>query len=196
MKNYVKIFILAIVLFGLTDTRAAKRIDVTVSESQSVVNITLAGVSIGESLVVKSFKGSSLIYKKVFDRVMDFSHVVSLKGVKNGVYFVEVENNDRIDITPVLKNDLGVTLIDKAVKTFIKPQFKNENGVVTFTVNNPDANAVAITIVSDAFVIFKEEDIKDLKIDRTFDTNRLKSGSYNIVVKMGSKTFSKEFNVF
>ena len=194
MKNIIKITLVAVAMLGLTNANAAKKVDVTVTEGSSMINISLVGASVGEVLTIKSFKGAA-VFKKVFTTMMNFEKNVNLGGVKNGVYLVEVENNNKLEITPVLKNDLGVTLIAKAVKVFNKPQFKNANGKITFALLNPDANQVDITVQTDAVVISEEKGISNLEINRTFDITKLGKGIYSVVVKSGSRTFVEDFNI-
>ncbi len=196
MKNYFKTIVLAVAMLGLTSVSAAKKVEVSVNKALNLVNISLKSVSVGERLVIKDFDGTSL-FRKTFRQISNFEKSFSLKEVNNGMYFVEVENDSQIQITPVLKNDLGVTLIEKAAKFIFKPQYLKDGDIFKFSLLNTNEEAIKIKMYTENGDEFaKEEGVNDLIIKRTYSTKELPRGSYTLVIHKGKKTFSKDFNVY
>ncbi len=195
MKNFLKVAILTILMLGLTTAKAAKKVEVTVDQTLNLIHISLESVSIGERLVIRDFEGFAL-FKKTFREIADFKKSFSLKGKDDGMYFVEVENDIQIQITPVLKNDLGVTLIKKAVKFMTKPVYEKKGDVFSVTVDNTKKYDVTISIYSDSGIkISSEENIQDAAIHRSYNTNDLPKGIYTLSVTQGQDTFSESFDV-
>ncbi len=196
MKNFFKSTVFAVVMFVAISVSAAKKVEVSVDQALGVVNISLKNVSVGEHLIIKDFSGLSL-YKKTFREMTNFQKTFSLKGKDNGMYFVEVENDNQIQITPVLKNDQGVTLIEKAARFVFKPQYLREGSVLKLSLLNSNEDDVKITMFSDKGVeIISEGMIHDVVINRKYDTKNLPIGSYTLKVSQGKETFLKSFDVY
>ncbi len=195
MKNFLKTIVVALALLGLTSARAAKKVEVTVDQNLHIVHVALKSVSVGESLVIKDFKGFSL-YKKTFREMSNFQKSFSLKGKDHGMYFVEVENDTQMQITPVLKNDLGVTLIERAAKFMFKPQFSQVDNVFKFSLINSNEDDIKIAIYTESgILITSEEMVHDVIIKRNYNTKELEKGVYTLLITQGKKTFSKNFDV-
>ncbi len=195
MKNFLRITAVVVAILGFTCARAAKKVEVHVDQSSGKLNISLKNVSVGEYLTIKDFSGVSL-YKKTFKEMSNFEKTFSLGGQDNGMYFVELESATEIQITPVLKNDQGVTLLKNAEKFVFKPQYSKEGDVFHFSLFNNNQDDVQITMyASNGATVVAEGLVNDMMIKRNYNTKDLSAGEYRLVVKEGKKTFSKSFTV-
>ena len=195
MKTIVKNTLFAVAMLVLTSVSAARKVNISVSQVNSVVSISLKNIEVGERLMIKNFKGIAM-FKKTFKVMSNFDKNFSLKSVKNGMYFVEVENGDHIEITPVLKNDLGVTLIQKAAKFVFKPQFLVDGDLFKVSLMNANQEQVNIKIYGqNGDIILSEELLDEYVVTKNYDTSKLDPGMYNMTINKAGKTFFKEFNV-
>ena len=195
MKNVIKKSLVIIVLFlGLTAS-AAKKVNVTVLENTSSIEVRLQGIAKGERLFIKSFAGE-LIFNKRFGLTESFEKKFNLEGMNNGVYFVEVESENMFQITPILKNDTGIQMLEKAALSFFKPQFLQNGDLFKISLMNSNERPVSIAIYTESGTqISKEEGLTDLVIKKDFDISNLPRGIYTAVVTNGRRNFTEDFKV-
>jgi len=194
MRNLVKTSLVVLAVIGSISAKGAKSFDVNIVQKQ-VVKVYLTEVAQNEHLVIKDFVGNA-IYAKTLKAAPFFEKSFNLRNLIKGIYFIEVESEGKIMITPILKNDHEITMIDRAKKTILKPQFKTiANESFSFSMSNSSEQEVGIKLFDDLGNVLVEEKVMDVVVARNYNLSQLSVGRYVLILAIGSKTFNKEFYI-
>lgn len=194
MRNLVKTSLVVLAVIGSISAKGAKNFNVNIVQEQ-VVKVHLTEVAQNEQLMIKDFGGNA-IYTKTLKAAPFFEKSFNLRNLIKGIYFIEVESEGKIMITPILKNDHEITMIDRAKKIILKPQFKTiANESFSFSMSNSSEQEVGIKLFDDLGNVLVEEKVADVVVARNYDLSQLHAGRYVLLLTIGNKNFSEEFHI-
>ena len=134
MRKVINLCLLVVTILLSGAVNAAGKVSVEITNS-SVINVSLTKVLKGEKLILKDFYGE-VLFNTTLETSSNYQKNFNLSNVPLGLYFVESESLYEIKITPILKNNKGISLIDTSLVTFFKPQVSSENSIVKVLLNN------------------------------------------------------------
>ncbi|AXT54853.1 hypothetical protein J8L88_17860 [Aquimarina sp. MMG015] len=194
MKRVINLCLIALVIITSSVANAAGRVSVEITNS-SMVNVSLTEVIKGEKLFLKDYHGE-VLFNVTLEATPSYQKYFNLGNVPDGVYFVETEAEYEIKVTPLLKNQKGVSLINTSAVTVFKPLVRAESKFIKVMFNNTEKSPVNLTIYDNEFrvleeVIGNEEEV----LKRTYDFSKMPKGEYQFYFALKDRTFIKKVSI-
>jgi len=182
--------LLSVALLATVVANASKIVTVS-SPGAKVVNITLADVSQGETLSIIDTNGKKLL-NETLNQADSFVKTINFSPLKDGIYFLETRKEKEVNVTPIVINSSSVNVMSNITKTYSAPKITTEGTIARILVKNFDKSAVTVSIFDEqSGQEIKLEDSTDLLIYRSFDFERLGSGTYTISVTQNDYNFTE-----
>ncbi|WP_405206927.1 hypothetical protein [Aquimarina sp. LLG6339-5] len=194
MKRVINLCLIALVVITSSVANAAGRVSVEITNS-SMVNVSLTEVVKGEKLFLKDYHGE-VLFNVTLEATPSYQKYFNLGNVPDGVYFVETEAEYEIKVTPLLKNQKGVSLVNTSAVTVFKPLVRVESKFIKVMFNNTEKSPVNLTIYDNEFrvleeVIGNEEEV----LKRTYDFSKMPKGEYQFYFSLKDRTFIKKVSI-
>jgi len=189
----ISIFVFVVLINTIASASNILSVEV---ENYSTINVTLSNTSKGERLSLKDYSGTTL-YDITLDGDLSYSKFFDFSEVEDGIYFVETETEFDVKITPVIKNSLGLSLIENSTVTVFKPNVSVHGGTVDILISKLDDSPVEVSI-HDALgsVIYDEELGEETSvIKRTYNVESFPHGYYDIRFSVNDRVFVKEIKL-
>lgn len=195
MRRVINLCILICVLLFSNMAVASDVLSVKITNS-STINVSLFNTRQGQKLFLKDYDGT-ILFDITLDASASYKKYFNLSLVKDGIYFVETETDYDVKVTPVIKNNKGIALINASVTTIFKPKTKLENGIVNLQFVNSKRSPITISIQDLDGVILHSEKMsgEEYIIKKAFNFSELPSGTYNLYVRLEDRVFTKEFSI-
>ena len=197
MKSLKNLFVALIAIFIVSvNTNAADNYTLGVSEKDAkTLTISLSNVKESDFLKIKDIQGNS-IFAKNLKAATSYSKALSMRSFTNGVYFVELETAMVIKVTPVIKNNTGIDLIEDAARIILKPRYAQEGKIITTSIVNLEERPVDIAIYDvNGRIINSEYEVVDSVIKRSYDFSNLKENKFTIAVKQNGREYNQEIDL-
>lgn len=147
-----------------------------------------------ESIRIFDEKGTLLFFERI--NKDQYLKTFTLATLPNGKYFVEYENESKINTAIIVKSEDETLVTSNFKQVSFKPLFKQEGNYVSVGITNPHLKDVSISIEdSKGFELTEIKNLKDVFVRKTFDTQRLPKGDYTVLVKCGDKSHSKLISI-
>jgi len=194
MRRVINLCLLAVAILSSSVAIGSERVSVEITNS-SVVNVSLKEVVKGEKLILKDFYGE-VLFNVTLQTASNYQKNFNLSDVPNGVYFVESETIYEVKITPVLKNNLGVSLIDTSSITLFKPQVSIKDNMVQVLLNNTRAYPVNLVIHDSNWTVLEEITANTEEVlKRAYDFSDMPIGEYTLRFRIGERTFVEKIKI-
>ncbi|WP_010522245.1 hypothetical protein [Aquimarina agarivorans] len=195
MKKMVKLGLLGVAFAVATVANAAEKMNVKVLGSKAL-NVSLSGVAEGESLSIIDKSGITLFTEKlsqtdVFEKTFDLTYL------PEGVYFLESNEDKKINVSPILIANNKVSLISGGSKTYNEPRIAVEGSIAKVILDNATNSEVVITVKdADDTELLRSKVLTDSNIYKKLDFSALPKGvAYTITIKEDDYYFIKEINL-
>ncbi|WP_108805390.1 hypothetical protein [Aquimarina sp. Aq107] len=194
MKRVINLCLIALVIITSSVANAAGRVSVEITNS-SMVNVSLTEVIKGEKLFLKDYYGE-VLFNVTLEATPSYQKYFNLGNVPDGVYFVETEAEYEIKVTPLLKNQKGVSLINTSAVTVFKPLVRAENKFIKVMFNNTEKSPVNLTIYDNDFRVLEEvKGNEEEVLKRTYDFSKMPKGEYQFYFALKDRTFIKKVSI-
>jgi len=169
MRRVINLCLLALVFTSSSIATAAGKVLVEVSNS-SMITVSLSEVVKGEKLFLKDYDGE-VLFNVTLEAATNYQKYFNLSNVEDGIYFVETESSYEVKVTPLLKNQKGVSLINESAITVFKPQVQVDGSVLKVMFSNTEKSPFNFIIYDNEFRVLQEEKIgkEETLLKRTFD---------------------------
>lgn len=193
MKNVWRMPVFVVLLLTGMIAKASDGFNVRVTENQNLL-VEMDRVEEGTILFLQDNDGN-ILYKDSIMLNESFRKVFNLEIIPRGTYFLNVEKENRILSTVLVKNSEGISIKEDVSGIVFKPYYKVEEEKVKFFLSNPEGNKVWVRVYDEGGVeigsIFSSSPV----IKRTFDFSEVPSGNYNVQVKTKSRSFLNKLTV-
>ncbi len=176
MKTVMNLCLLALAITFSNAVNAAGKISVAINNS--MVNVSLTKVTKGEKLYLKDFNGE-VLFNTTLKAMPTYTKFFNLSNMPDGVYFVETEAAYDVKVTPILKNQKGVSLINNSEVTIFKPQVSIRNKFAKVLFNNTRKSPITIKIYDTDWKLLEESTtVEDALVKKTYDFSKVPEGEY------------------
>ncbi|MBQ4821955.1 hypothetical protein [Aquimarina sp. MMG016] len=195
MRRVINLCVLICAVVFSTSMKAADVLSVKIGTA-STIHVSLSNAAIGQQLYLKSYEGD-ILFNVTLQPEKTFVKSFDLELLQDGIYFVETETEFEIKVTPVLKNNKGVALINNSVTTIFKPAIDKDNGMINVMFTNAEKSQVNLYIYDKEDVLLHEEVISKNEdiIKRSFDFSKVPSGEYKVYFKLKDRTFIERVSI-
>ncbi|GAA3521815.1 hypothetical protein GCM10022393_40310 [Aquimarina addita] len=191
MKKLINLSLLVFTLLSLNTVNAAGKVSVEIT-NVSVINVSLTEIAKGEKLFLKDFNGM-VLFKTTLNASPIYQKNFNLNKVSNGIYFVETESDYEIKVTPVLKNESGVSLITDSEVTIFKPQIEIVDNKVSVMFLNTRKSPMDLNIYDENGVKLVEElEIQEKVVERVYDFSNVEKNTYYMYFVLEDRTISEQ----
>ncbi len=165
-------------------------------ENSSTINVSLTNTAKGQKLYLKDYSGT-ILFNMTLEATSSYRKYFNLSAVNNGIYFVETETEFNLRITPVIKNEKGIALIDNSAITIFKPKVLVENSIVKTMMVTAEKSPLYISVYdNDGILLIKEKIEEEGPIfQRAYDFSEVPTGKYIMYFSIKDRTFTKEVNI-
>ena len=194
MKRKFNLLTIFALLLLSTGVKASEVLSVKVMNAK-ILDVTLSNITSEQKLFLKTFNGEVLfditLHTDTFHKYFDMSQL------KDGIYFIETENEYEVKISPILKNEQGINLVHSSVDTIFKPEVKLTNGMLNAHITNSLKLPFAIYIYDEAGDTLHKENIKGKKlvVKKKFDLTKFTKGTFTIIFEFKDRKFVREVTI-
>ncbi|WP_025743192.1 T9SS type A sorting domain-containing protein [Aquimarina pacifica] len=195
MKRVMKLSLIICAILLSTVTRASDVLSVKI-ENSSTINVTLSNTLKGQKLALKDYSGITL-FDVTLKAMPSYRRFFDFKSIKDGIYFIESETEYDVKITPVVKNNHGVSLIDNSTVTIFKPALllKGETLKVAMTRVEKSPLIVSIYDNNGALIFDEKVEVGEPIFKRTYNLADLPKGAYDVHFSTNDRVFIKEITL-
>jgi hypothetical protein len=192
MKNAVKISLLVLLLNTGFMMEAAEDLDIKVLDSQNLM-VELNSGSQGNVLLIKD-KFGKVLFRDSITTNLAYQKTFNLELVPNGIYYLNLDNESRIQITAIAKTNSGLD-IEKESGLVFKPLFKIEDKHVRLLLSNPEQKKTSLKVYDAHGILVGNLKSKEVVLKKTLDFSNVPSGKYWIEIQSNGQNFTKEVNL-
>jgi hypothetical protein len=189
MKNALKISLLVLLLNTGSMMQAAEDLDIKVLDSQNL-RVELNGGSQGNILLIKD-KFGKVLFRDNITTNLSYQKTFNMELVPNGIYYMNLDNESRIQTTVIVKTDSGLD-IEKESSFVSKPSFEIKDKQIRVLWTNSLEKKTVMNIYDSSGILVANLDSKELVLKRTLDFSNVPSGKYRIEIEVDGQNFTKE----
>ena len=196
MKKLIRIGLLSAALLATVVANASNKLNVKVaSKASKILSISLAEVTSGETILIKDINGE-ILFSEELEAAHDYNKVFSLSTLPEGLYFIEDNEEGKIQSTPILVTKEDVSLVENAVKTYIAPDITINDNVMNVLINNDNHTDVSISVYNEAGTLLnKSNHNTNTIVLGSFDISKLTYKTLTVSVTEGDYNFTKEIEL-
>jgi hypothetical protein len=192
MKNVINLSLLVILLSTGFVMEAAEDLGIKVLDNQNLmVDINIG--SQGNVLFLKDEYGK-VLFKDSITTNLSYQKTFNLELVPNGIYYLNLANDKRIQTTTIAKNNFGLE-IEKDRRFVFKPLFEIKDKKVRLLLSNPAENKTFLKVLDEDGILIGELNSKDIVLKKTLDFSKVPSGKYSIEIESNGQFFTKKVNL-
>ena len=202
MKKEVKTGILLITMLATMLSNASK--PEMVEKNLKIENTTLSihNVKQGQQLIIKDSNGI-VLYKEMIDKSGMYNKGFDLTALPNGDYYFELDKDIEVQVIPFKVVMNKVEFMKEKETKFFKPviRFKDNKILLSRLSFNQKPLEVKIyyddnNYYGDDYLLLHTEKFKDTKIiERVYELDKFKKGSYKVVVKTEGREFTESITI-
>lgn len=189
MKNAVKISLLVILLNTGFMMEAAEDLGIKVLDSQNLM-VELNSGSKGNVLLLKD-KFGKVLFRDSITTNATYQKTFNLELVPNGIYYLNLDNEYRIQTTVIAKANSGLE-IEKESGFIFKPSFKIKDKQVRVLLTNPEQKKTFLKVYDSSGILVGNLTSKESVLKKTIDFSNVPSGKYRIEIGINGQNFKKE----
>ena len=196
MKKLIRIALLSVALLASVVANASEKLNVKVaSKTSKILSISLAEVTKGETIYIKDFNGE-ILFSEELDATHEYNKVFSFSTLPEGLYYIEDNEEGKIQSTPILVSKEDVSLVENSAKTYIAPDITIKNDVMNVLINNDTHSDVSISIYNEAGTLLnKSNHNTNTIVLGSFDISKLTYKKLTVSVTEGDYNFTKEIEL-
>jgi hypothetical protein len=177
----------------MTQIILASDVKISTKGKESVV-IEVQNNSKNEKIKIFDKNGNLLFFENI--NKDHYLKTFTMNNLPNGEYHVIYENESKINLAIVLKNEDGMLITSDFSKISFKPMINQKGDYLSIGYTNPKFNNVEIKIIDDfGNELVEINDLNDLLIKKTFNTKNLPGGHYIIKLRSGDETFTNTIEI-
>ena len=202
MKKEVKTGILLVTMLATMLSNASK--PEMVEKNLKIENTTLSihNVKQGQQLIIKDSNGI-VLYKEMIDKSGMYNKGFDLTALPNGDYYFELDKDIEVQVIPFKVVMNKVEFMKEKETKFFKPviRFKDNKILLSRLSFNQKPLEVKIyyddnNYYGDDYLLLHTEKFKDTKIiERVYELDKFKKGSYKVVVKTEGREFTESITI-
>ena len=192
MKNSVKISLLVLFLNTGFMMEAAEDLDIKVLDSQNL-KVELESGSQGNVLLLKD-KFGKVLFRDSITTNLTYHKTFNLELVPNGIYYLNLDNETRIQTTAIAKTNYGLE-IEKESSFLLKPIYKIEDKLVRVLFTNSQQKKTFLKVYDSYGIMVANLNSKEAVLMKTFDFSNVPYGKYRIEIGINGQNFTKEINL-
>jgi len=192
MKNALKISLLVILLNTGFMMEAAEDLGIKVLDSQNLM-VELNSGSMGNVLLLKDEFGK-VLFKDSITTNSTYQKTFNLELVPNGIYYMNLDNESRIQTTVIVKTNSGLD-IEKESSFVSKPSFKITDKQIRVLWTNSLQKKTVLNIYDSSGILVGNLNSKELVLTKILDFSNVPSGKYRIDIEVDEQNFTKEVNL-
>jgi len=202
MKKEVKTGILLVTMLATMLSNASK--PEMAEKNFKIENTTLSinNVKQGQQLIIKDSNGI-VLYKEMIDRTGVYKKGFDLTSLPNGEYYFELDKDMEVQVIPFKVAMNKVEFLKEKETKFFKPviRFKDNKILLSRLSFNEKSLEVKIYYEDNSYygsdyLLLHSEKFKDTKvIERVYELDKLKKGSYKVVVKTEGREFTESITI-
>lgn len=193
MKNVLRIVFLVVLLLVGNFAEASEGFGVRMTEEQ-VLLVELAETKQGAVLILED-KNGNILFRDSITSQGSYKKRLHLELIPKGIYYLNLEKENRILSTILLKNNTGVAIQENSSGIIFKPCYKIEKGKVKFFLTNPGEKNVRIIVYDLKGELIGSTSGSGAVIRKTFDFSGVPGGKYILHVKTENRSFLKKLTV-
>lgn len=136
-----------------------------------------------------------VIFKEQFPAEAKYSKVLNLMQLEDGKYLLELDKKYSKSVSTIIKKGKEVTVDSSEYSMIIKPTFKLEKEQLSMSISNGKGVKTEIEIYAPSGERLKKVSSKDYVVKKTFDFSNVRPGSYTVIVRTETGTFTETFNL-
>jgi hypothetical protein len=189
MKNVMTVILVAL---GIQMVSAS---DIKIrTNGNKAILIEVTNGSVNENIKIFDAKGNLLFFENITKE--NYLKTFMMNNLPSGQYFIEYENDNKVNRALVEKNNDGELITSNFLKTSFKPMVQQNGDYLSIGFTNPSYNNVKISIEDlEGFEVVEVENLSSLVIRKNFNTKRLPQGQYIINVVSGKESFTKTIEI-
>ncbi len=192
MKTLKNVMIAVVLMFGV-QALTASNVKIKTNGNTSVV-IEVTKNSVDENIKIFDNEGHVLFYETIKNE--SYLKVFKMDNLPSGKYFVQYENESKVNTAVVEKTIDGELITSDILKISFKPIVKQNGNVLSVGFTNPKLNAVEISIQDlDGYEVVELDNLNELLIRKNFNTKKLPQGEYTINVRSGKDSFTQIIDI-
>ncbi|MGX1024166.1 T9SS type A sorting domain-containing protein [Psychroflexus sp. MBR-150] len=147
-----------------------------------------------ESIRIFDEKGTMLFFEKI--NKDKYVRTLKLSTLPNGKYFVEYENDSKINTAVILKKGDDIIVTSNFNQVSFKPMINQNGDYLSVGLTNPQLKNVSMSITDEkGFELTEIKTKNEMFVKKTFNTARLPKGDYSVQVKCGKESFTKLISI-
>ena len=196
MKKLIRIGLLSAALLATVVANASNKLNVKVaSKASKILSISLEEVTSGETILIKDINGE-ILFSEELEAAHKYNKVFSLSTLPAGLYFIEDNEEGKIQSTPILVTKDAVSLVEDAAKTYIAPDITINDNVMSVLINNDNHTDVSISVYNEAGTLLnKSNHNTNTIVLGSFDISKLTYKTLTVSVTEGDYNFTKEIEL-
>lgn len=192
MKTMKQLITIITILIGL-QVYAASDVQIRTNGNSEVI-IESDEISANQQIRIYDKEGTLLFFEKISKA--KYSKTFSLSTLPNGRYFVEFENDNKINTAVVVKSENNILTTSNFNKISFKPIVKQDGDFLNVGITNPQFENVEMTFKdSTGYELVEINNLKGLFVKKTFNTKNLPNGDYSLQINCGDQSFTKTVSI-
>lgn len=202
MKKEVKTGILLVSMLATMLSNASK--PEMVEKNFKIENTTLSihNVKQGQQLLIKDSDGI-VIYKEMIDKSGAYKKGFDLTALPNGDYYFELDKDIEVQVMPFKVVMNKVEFLKEKETKFFKPVIRFKDNKILLSRLSFDQKPLEVKVYYEDnsyyggdYLLLHSEKFKDSKlIERVYQIDNLKKGSYKVVVKTEGREFTESITI-
>ena len=187
MNKLLKLGLLSVALLTAAVVQASSKIIVKAAKTKKV-EISLGEVVSPETLTIKDIQEVVLFSKEIikgdsFVKTFDFSKIPT------GVYFIEVKETEKIEVTPLVITKEGALIVPNSTKSYLAPRVSLDGKEAKVFVQNFNKELVKLSVVNNAGIELYESQSEELVSYNAFNFEDVEEGTYKLYTSIGDYSF-------
>ena len=202
MKKEVKKGILLVTMLATMLSNASK--PEMAEKNFKIENTTLSinNVKQGQQLIIKDSNGI-VLYKEMIDRSGVYKKGFDLTSLPNGEYYFELDKDTEVQVIPFKVAMNKVEFLKEKETKFFKPVIRLKDNKILLSRLSFNQKPLEVKIYyednsyySSDYLLLHTEKFKDTKvIERVYELDKSKKGSYKVVVKTEGREFTESITI-
>ncbi len=193
MNKIIKKGLLSVALLTAVVVQASNKIVVKAAESKKV-EISLSEVASAETLIIKDVQNVVLFSENISEgetlkKTFDFSTIPA------GLYFIEVKEEKRVEVIPVLVSEEVATVVTNSSKKYKSPNITFDGKTAKVFVNNFNKETVKLVVVSENGTELFNKKTDELVSYNALNFESLSAGDYTLYTTIGNYSFEDTITI-
>ena len=196
MKKLIKKGLLSVALLAAVAVNASNKLNVEVaSDNSKMLSISLEEVVSGETVYIEDYRGQ-VLYSENLEASKAYNKVFNLSSLPDGMYFIGSKEDEKIQVTPILVEESGVSLVTESTKTYLAPEVTIEEDVLRVMVRNYNNSEVLIEVFDELGTLLNTAELSsNTMVYGSYEISHRVSKTVTVSVTEGEENFTKEYKL-